>query len=155
MSEQDDAPDVAKLREAARKASTTEEYRKRFWRVDHVQPYAKQRELFAFGATKRERLFKSGNQVGKSWALCLEGSYHLTGRYPPWWEGRRFDDPINALVCSETTILTRDVAQRHLFGPAGSPDELGTGLIPLELLGKISLAVGIRDAYDAVRIKHV
>ena len=27
---------------------------------------------------------------------------HLTGRYPPWWEGRRFSGPVRAWAAGKT-----------------------------------------------------
>jgi hypothetical protein len=32
----------------------------------------------------------------------FETTLHLTGDYPEWWEGRRFDHPIEAWVAGET-----------------------------------------------------
>jgi phage terminase large subunit-like protein len=48
--------------------------------------------------------------------------------------------------------LLRDVAQKHLFGKPGA---LGTGLIPYDLIGKITVLSNPRDCYDTVLVKHV
>jgi phage terminase large subunit-like protein len=145
-----------RLRAIARRSHSTEQYGRRYWAIDHVNVYPKQRELFELGATKRERLFKCANQSGKSFASAIEVSYHLTGRYPAWWQGHRFAKPIAAWVCSETAILLRDVMQRLLFGEPGDPEALGTGSVPLDLIAdKPSLARGITDAFDTVRVRHV
>jgi phage terminase large subunit-like protein len=150
------APDPVVLREIARRSNTTKQYGQRFWAIDRVNLYPKQIELLELGATKRERLFRCANQSGKSFAACVEISYHLTGRYPEWFKGHRFTRPISAWVCSETAILLRDVMQTLLFGPAGDPESLGSGTVPLDLIAdKPSLARGITDAYDTVRVKHV
>jgi phage terminase large subunit-like protein len=149
------SPNSDLLREAARKANSTEQYRKKFWAIDHVAPYPKQVELFALGATMRERLFKAANQCGKSYAAAIEASYHLTGRYPAWWKGHRFAKAISAWVTSETTTLLRDVFQKLLFGAAGDAEAFGTGTVPLDLIGKVTMTTGIRDAYDTVRVRHV
>lgn len=76
------------------------------------RPYAKQREFHAAGAAFRERLFMAGNQLGKTLAGAAEAAMHLTGRYPDWWQGRRFDRPIVLLAGSESYELTRDGVQR-------------------------------------------
>jgi hypothetical protein len=39
----------------------------------------------------RERLLMAANQVGKTLAGAAEAAFHLTGRYPDWWEGRRWE----------------------------------------------------------------
>ena len=44
----------------------------------------------------RERLLMAGNQVGKTTCGAAELAIYLTGRYPDWWDGRRFDRPIVA-----------------------------------------------------------
>jgi phage terminase large subunit-like protein len=150
-------PDPGELRKIARRSCTTEEYGRKYWAINFVNVYPKARELFALGATKRERLLKAGNQSGKSYALAIETSYQLTGRYPPWWEGYRYLKPVRSWVCSETALLLRDVMQTLLFGAAGDPEAFGSGTVPLDLIGdRITMARGnVSDAYDTVRVKHV
>src|SRR5262245_44345715 len=63
----------------------------------HYQPYPKQAEFHEAGAKYRERLLMAGNQVGKTWAAAMETSMHVTGIYPDWWKGFRFDRPIRVL----------------------------------------------------------
>jgi len=150
------APDPAVLRAIALRSRSTEQYGRRFWAIDHVNLYPKQLEVLELSATRRELLFKCANQSGKSFAAAVLLSYCLTGRYPPWYKGHRFTKPITAWVCSETAILLRDVMQKLLFGEPGDPEALGTGTVPLDLIAdKPSLARGITDAYDTVRVKHV
>src|SRR6516164_9505683 len=93
------APDPIALREIARRSNTTKRYGQRFWAIDRVNLYPKQTELLELGASKRERMFRCANQSGKSFAACVEISYHLTGRYPAWFKGHRFSKPI-ALGCA-------------------------------------------------------
>ena len=60
------------------------------------KPYPKQAEFHAAGAMHRERLLMAGNQLGKTLAGAAEAAFHLTGLYPDWWEGRRWDRPVRA-----------------------------------------------------------
>jgi hypothetical protein len=60
-------------------------------KLAYYRPYAKQREFHAAGASARERLLMAGNQLGKTIAGGFEAAMHATGRYPGWWQGRRFD----------------------------------------------------------------
>jgi hypothetical protein len=70
--------------------------------------------FFAAGAVHRERLFMAANRVGKTEGVGgYETTLHLTGDYPPWWEGRRFDRPISAWAAGKTGETTRDIVQAN------------------------------------------
>lgn len=125
-------------------------------RLAHYKPYAKQMEFHTAGALPvYERLFMAGNQLGKTFAGAAETSYHLTGRYPPWWQGRRWDRPIVAIGGSESGELTRDGMQRLLVGPPKVEADWGTGYIPKDFLLDWSRKNGVADALDSVTVKHV
>ena len=124
-------------------------------RLDQYVPYPKQKEFHALGLTSRERLFMSGNQLGKTLSGAAEMAMHLTGRYPDWWEGRRFDFPILAMCGSESTELTRDGVQKQLMGPPDAQDEWGTGFIPGDSIIGWARRLGVADAIDTVTVKHV
>lgn len=125
-------------------------------RLAHYTPYAKQMEFHTAGAMPvYERLFMAGNQLGKTFAGAAEVSYHLTGRYPSWWQGRRWDRPITAIGGSESSELTRDGMQRLLVGPPKIESEWGTGYIPKDFLLDWSRKSGVADALDSVTVKHV
>lgn len=114
-----------------------------------------QRLFHALGATKTERLLRAGNREGKTFCGAAEMAMHLTGRYPDWWEGRRFNHPIKAWICGESSITVRDVQQKLLCGKPGVPSEFGTGFIPLECFrDKPSLSRGVTDAYDTIQAMH-
>lgn len=116
-------------------------------------PYPKQAEFHALGATKRERLFMAGNQLGKTLAGGFEVAMHLTGKYPPWWTGRRFDKRTVWWVAGVTSEATRDGAQRILLGRLG---ELGQGTIPARHInGNPMSRQGVADAYAIAKVRHV
>lgn len=114
-------------------------------------PYAKQRLFHELGAIKRERLLRAGNQNGKTFCCASEVSYHLTGEYPGWWKGRRWDRPVVVWASSETGESTRDNPQRALLGIVG---EEGTGAIPARCLGDYGMAAGVANLYDYLKIRH-
>lgn len=116
-----------------------------------ISSLPKHEAFFAAGATYPERLFMAGNRVGKSIAGCYELSCHLTGEYPIWWTGHRFDGPIYAWAIGKDARTTRDVAQRELLGPIG---EWGTGMIPAHRLGKFFGLQGTPQAIDIIKIRH-
>jgi len=124
-------------------------------KLDFFEPYPKQAAFFALGATKRERLLIAGNQLGKSEAGAAEFSYHLTGRYPFYWTGRRYPKPIRAWAAGESSLVVRDVQQKKLCGQAGVTEAYGTGYIPKDdFADKPSMARGVTDAYDTIQVNH-
>lgn len=129
--------------------------RERTNRLRAYKPYAKQREFHRVGATHRERLFMAGNQLGKTVAGAAEVSFHLTGRYPDWWEGKRWDRPTIWLAGSESYELTRDGVQRLLVGPPDKEEEWGTGYIPADAIVGRTRRMGVSNALDSVTVRHV
>jgi phage terminase large subunit-like protein len=131
------------------------EYRKKYRQFDYFQPYPRQKEFYALGRTRRERLLIAGNQNGKTHAGAFEATCHLTGEYPAWWTGRRFDRPTKGWIAGETSLVVRDVQQKKLCGEPGVDELFGTGMIPKDLfVDKPSLARGVTDAYDTIQVRH-
>lgn len=131
------------------------ETRHTFRKMDFFSPYDKQRAFLNAGATFRERLFMAGNQLGKTETGAFEVACHLTGDYPSWWMGRRWDRPTRGWASGETSLLARDVSQNKLCGPPGVEAGLGTGYIPKEaFVEKPSLARGVTDAFDTAQVRH-
>ena len=115
--------------------------------------YPKHMAFFAAGATRRERALVAANRVGKSEGVGgYETVLHLTGRYPVWWKGRRFNRPIQAWAAGDTAKTTRDIIQRILLGPVG---EFGTGMIPADCLVRTTAKPGVADAIEGIFVKHV
>ena len=88
-------------------------------------------EFFAAGAEHRERAFICSNRVGKSSAASFEVTLHLTGLYPAWWKGRRFDHPVRVWACGDTSTTVRDIIQASLLRPVHAPD---TGFVPAHVI---------------------
>lgn len=121
------------------------------------QHYPKHMECFEAGAKYRQRCFMGGNGTGKTYGLgAYEMALHLTGDYPFWWTGLRFDHPILAWACGDTRVTTRNTVQAYLIGDyAGEGDEaLGTGMIPRERLAKPHTVNGTNGGVDFVMVKH-
>lgn len=130
-------------------------YRKKFRKLDFFKPYPKQKEFYVLGGTKRERLFMAGNQLGKTMGGGYEASCHLTGLYPDWWQGRKWDRPVRGWAAGESSLLVRDVQQKLLCGEPGVELAFGTGFIPKDcFVDKPSMARGVTDAYDTIQVQH-
>ncbi|MQW28410.1 DNA packaging protein, partial [Sinorhizobium meliloti] len=119
------------------------------------KPYSKQVEFHTAGAAYRERLFMAGNQLGKTLSGAAEAGMHLTGRYPDWWQGRRFDRSITMLAGSESYELTRDGVQRLLIGPPLNEEDWGTGYIPKAAILNTTRRAGVSGTLDSVTVRHV
>jgi phage terminase large subunit-like protein len=115
--------------------------------------YPKHLAFFAMGSQHRERLFMAANRVGKSVAGAYECACHLTGLYPHWWEGIRFDHPTEGWVAGDTGQTTRDIIQNELLGFPNGP--IGTGMIPADMIENPRRRSGIPDAIDTVKVHHV
>jgi len=115
--------------------------------------YPRHLEFFEAGTTHRERLMLAANRVGKTEGVGgYELSLHLTGQYPDWWKGRRFNRPVRAWAAGDTSETVRDILQRKLMGPVGS---WGTGLLPGDTIERVVRSAGQVDTAKVLYIKHV
>lgn len=130
------------------------EQRKRENKLAYYKPYPFQETFHAAGLENQERMLMAANRVGKTECAAAEVAFHLTGRYPDWWEGRKFEKPILAWTGSPTNETSRDIVQKALFG--GTGEELGTGWIPKgSLVGKPKMRqAGVSDVIDTAKIRH-
>lgn len=131
------------------------------------EPYEKQRQFFALGAEHDVRCLSGGNRTGKTAAVFGgEIGYHLTGLYPDWWVGRRFDKPVVAW-CGSTDWTTNIYGcQMRLVGdvPSGNigravfDKEAGryvpTGL-PAASIIKMTAQGSVAHALSNVTVRHV
>lgn len=116
--------------------------------------YDKHMRFMAAGAEYRQRLFMAGNRVGKTeGAGGYELALHLTGRYPDWWTGKRFNHGVTAWAAGDTYVTARDILQKKIIG------EQAKRLEPLALVHP-SLHVDVRPingvpgAFSSVVVKH-
>jgi phage terminase large subunit-like protein len=115
--------------------------------------YTKHLEFFSAGKSIMARAAIAGNRTGKTTLNAFETTCHLTGIYPEWWDGRRFETPVDWWAASDTGETTRDILQHEFLGRI---DEIGTGMIPKHLIvGDPSRRRGIADAVDTVLVRHI
>jgi phage terminase large subunit-like protein len=117
--------------------------------------YPKHMEFFRAGSLHRERLFMAANRVGKTVAGGCELTYHMTGDYPEWWDGARFDRAVQCLAAGDTSSTTRDIIQKKLLGGIWGTPEFGTGLIPGHTLMKPTPGRGVANLYEEITVRHV
>lgn len=113
--------------------------------------YDKHMQFFAAGMEYQERCFMAANRVGKTIVGAYETTIHLTGEYPEWWLGRRFDHPVDWWACGDTAETTRDIVQLELMGPV---EHLGSGMIPKKSIVVATRRQGVTGALDQVTVRH-
>jgi hypothetical protein len=110
--------------------------RERFSKIDSYDPYPYQLKFHKSGSEANQRLLMAANRIGKSYCGSMELSYHLTGLYPDWWEGRVYRQPIVAWAGGVSNETTRDIVQFELLGSPDDPEAFGSGTVPKTLLLK-------------------
>ncbi len=143
------------LLQAAKNAFLEKQRRASTRKLDEYRPYPKQKAFHSAGAEFRERLLDAANQVGKTTAAAAELAYHLTGLYPEWWDGHRFERATSWIVGSETAEIARRGAQRILLGPPENERLWGTGMIPGDRIIEQTRKRGVPDAVESIIVSHV
>jgi len=96
----------------------------------------------------------AGNQLGKTYCGAAEAAIHLTGLYPDWWRGRRFERPVRAWCASKTAEVCRDGVQRLLVGEPKDKAQWGAGMIPAATLIGWSAKAAAPGALDGLTVRH-
>jgi len=114
------------------------------------KPYSKQLRFHELGT--RERCLFKGNRTGGTYCAAHEVAMHLTGFYPDWWRGVRFNKAVRWGVGSETGDLLKKGPQPALFG---TWEAVGTGAIPKALLVlPPRMSRGVPDGIDTLQVRH-
>jgi phage terminase large subunit-like protein len=114
--------------------------------------YPKHVEFFAASSDFTELAIIGANRSGKTTAAAYAMTAHLTGRYPPWWTGRRFERPITAWCAGVDAKSARESVQAALFGEPGKP---GTGVLPPDAVESTTARPGVPGAIDTAIVKHI
>lgn len=116
---------------------------------------ANDRQRDFINADSKETMLTGANQAGKSTALMMKFTYHMTGLYPSWYTGVRFDKPIQAALGGETAQSTRDLLVNRLIGP---PEDRGAGYFPKGSFDPekdvTRMTGGVANQIDYFRVKH-
>lgn len=129
--------------------------REREEKLRYYRPYPFQAKFHELGAANAQVALMAANRVGKTLCASREVAYHLTGLYPDWWEGRRFNGPVKVWAAGDTNTKTRDIVQSELFGDANDPSALGTGAVPKNLIVETVRMPGIPNMFSSVAVRHV
>ena len=99
--------------------------------LKYFRPFEHQRRFFATAGTSRRGIL-AANRIGKTVSTCYETAMHLTGLYPEWWTGHKFDTAVTCMVAGEGWSQVALVLQNELLGTQDVKltDNIGTGAIP-------------------------
>lgn len=111
-------------------------------------------EFFRLGRDTFARMFQGSVGSGKTEAALYELSLHCRGWYPPWWEGMRYNRPLDVWVSGRTSDSVRDILQTKWLGEAHHE---GTGILPREWIDFDTIARMSQPsgAIDTFAIKNV
>jgi len=135
-------------------------YHKTYNKLAFYEPYKYQLEFHnAYGKdTDRpasQKALMAANRVGKSFSAAQEVAIHATGKYPDWWDGQRYGNPVQIICAGVTNDTTKNIVQKELLGDPDDPRQLGTGAIPKECIGEQVRKPGVPNALQAVTVKHI
>lgn len=117
-----------------------------------IKNYKKHISFFNAGSKYRERFFLACNRGGKSEAGAFEVVCHATGLYRDWWKGKKFSMPTMIWIGGDTATTCRDIIQKKLLGDIG---DIGSGMIPKDLIVDTKPRRGTPDGIETIRVKHI
>jgi phage terminase large subunit-like protein len=132
-----------------------QETRKKYNKLRWFDCYEWQRNLANSTSEYKQVLAMCANQIGKSTAGAYITACHLTGLYPEWYTGHRFDHPVYIWAAGVSNDTTRDIIQAELFGLAESEEMWGTGMVPKECIKDTTRRRGATgNTFDSVLVQH-
>lgn len=83
--------------------------------------YLPHRTFHRLGKTAHERAFFAGNRTGKTHSASKEIRMHATGEYIEWWDGYRYNHPVNVWICGVSSEINRELERRYFEGEGEDP----------------------------------
>jgi len=104
--------------------------------LKYFRPFPHQLKFFHDTYKSDRRGILAANRIGKTVSTCFETACHLTGRYPEWWQGKRFNKPVNVMVAGEGWTQVALVLQKELLGTNDIKitNDVGAGAIPRDAI---------------------
>lgn len=115
--------------------------------------YPKHVDFMNASAEFSQLAFIAANRTGKTLTGATLMAYHLTGRYPDWYKGKRFLNPISAWAASKRAQDTKEIIQFELLGDL---NDIGTGTIPKKyIVGNPTRVHSVPEAVETIRVRHI
>lgn len=123
-----------------------------FWK-----PYDFQKQWIEASSHYKQRYLSAANRIGKTYGACMELSAHISGLYPPEWNGARIEESgVDYWVIGVSQESVNNVLMKELLGvnDCRNLTGLGTGTIPKDCIDVFSM---VKDGARClkVRINHV
>ena len=109
-----------------------DEYRRRHQREFPPEWYGWQHE--GFHTVCSQTMLMAANRTGKTMSAGYHTAVDLTGDYPDWWTGFRFQHAIYALAMGVDNEQLKTVVQTELFGQVDGRQFTGGWIHPDEIL---------------------
>ena len=119
-------------------------------KLELYRPYPKQIKFHNASAKYHEILLMAANRVGKTMAAAANVAMHALGKYPDWYEGRRFKHAPVIWCAGVSGAAVRDSIQRLLIGDTANP---GTGFLP-EGCYETMAGRSVADLVDTITVRH-
>ncbi|WP_369136405.1 terminase large subunit domain-containing protein [Klebsiella variicola] len=134
------------------KLATEKAEHKRFCKLAYWKPYPFQRDWIRASKTYSQRYLSAANRIGKTHSACYELAAHITGLYPPDWEGAVIDDGDHDYWCigvSQESV--NNVLMKELLGVSDCRNltNLGSGAIPKECIDVWSM---VKDGQRCLKV---
>jgi hypothetical protein len=143
------------LAEAKEYQKTQDHIHFRMYDGKPFKPNQKQLDYFATGLHARERALIAANRFGKTLSVSMEVCAHLTGIYPDWWNGYRYERPLNVWVAGVSNKETNQNLKAYYVGDVNKIGWIHPSLIldhkPLEYLAA-SQSSDLNPLNKAVRL---
>lgn len=140
-----------KLERVVRPVSTTDH--RVIWSIDPAAPA--EATCISVAHPDRTYVIEHGLVTHNTWAGAAETAMHLTGLYPSWWMGRRFNRAVTWMAGSESFELNKKGVQRLLLGPPANESQWGTTAIPYDTIKRTVRQSGVQDAIASIVVRHV
>lgn len=142
--------------EALHKLVSKKDDFKKYNKLAYWKPYPFQEEWIKASLTYRQRYLSAANRIGKTYGACMELAAHITGYYPPDWQGRKIKATGDYWCIGVSQESVNNVLMKELLGVSDCRNltDLGTGAIPKECIDVWSM---VKDGARClkVRINHI
>ncbi len=95
-----------------------------------------------------------GNRMGKSYSATWLYACHLTGYYPSWFKGYKYESQIDTWYLTSTAEQAAQSGglQEYLLGAI---NDIGSGWIPKDCIAKTEAGIGVKGFIKKSFIEHV
>ncbi len=103
-------------------------------KLKNFKPYEFGRKYIAASKNNKQIMLMAANRIGKTEHAVYALACHLTGYYPDWWDGIKFNYAPTCWALGVSGEQIRDVLQLKLFGVLGDRTFESPGFISSELV---------------------